>query len=434
MPKLFDPNKNVLEAARERLDYIYSNYEQSEIFMSCSAGKDSTVLFYLCLEAARKHGKLPLKVLTIDLEANYKLTLDMMEHVLLHPDVEPYWLCLPFGYRNGVSYFEPFWVAWDPAQKDKWVRPMPTHDCVITSDNNPFVEHGWRDRMRPSQFYGVFAKYVAHHSGGRAIAINGIRADESLNRFRVLFANKEMLEGHRWTTRMGRKGHTYNAYPIYDWRVEDVWKYTHDCGQPYNRIYDRMLLAGKTIHQMRVCQPFGDEQKAGLDLYHLLEPETWHKVVMRVSGANTGARYRGSSFNGIGRIQCPEGLNWKEYYELIMASLPESLREHYARMTGVTVSNWIKKGKVRPTDGVVIKAWEDIDPEFASVVPGAPSYKRFCKMILSNDFMGHTLKFCGRKHEYDNYAEGIHENRRKPSAYAVTTEKPNPIKEKYKAL
>jgi predicted phosphoadenosine phosphosulfate sulfurtransferase len=117
-----------------------------------------------------------------------------------------------------------------------------------------------------------------------------------------------------------------------------------------------------------------------------------------------------------------------------MSTLPDDLADHYGRMTGVTVSNWIKKGKVRPTDGGIITSWNDIDPDFGDTTPGSPSYKRFCKMILSGDFMGHTLKFCGRKFEYQNFEEGTHDNRRKPAKLAKKTDKPNQLKENYELI
>jgi predicted phosphoadenosine phosphosulfate sulfurtransferase len=329
--------------------------------------------------------------------------------------------------------YEPYWVSWDPSKEGKWVKAMPTYDCVINSENNPFLECGWRDHMRPSQFYSVFSTYIAKTTE-RSVALIGIRSDESLNRYRALFANKEKIEGHNWTTRLGRKGHMFNAYPIYDFRVEDIWGYQSLCGQPYNKVYDQMLLAGKTVAQMRICQPFGDEQKAGLDLYAQIEPDTWARIVERCSAANMGSLYRGSKFLGVGGITLPEGFNWKTYYHYILTTLPGDLREHYERMTGVTVENWIKKGKIRPTDGSIIKSWEDIDPDFGDCAPGAPSYKRFCKMILSGDFMGHTLKFGGRKHEYTNFEEGVHANRKKPAKLATQGTQQNPLKAKYEQV
>ena len=50
-------------------------------------------------------------------------------------------------------------------------------------------------------------------------------------------------------------------------------------GWDYNKIYDLMHMAGVGIHQMRLCQPYGDDQRKGLWLFKMLEPETWSKVV-----------------------------------------------------------------------------------------------------------------------------------------------------------
>lgn len=420
-------DQTVLEAATERLDIIFSKFEREEICLSYSAGKDSTALLHLCLDRARAHGKLPLQVMTIDLEASYRSTIEMLEWGMLHPDVQPYWICLPFGYRNSVSMFQPYWVAWDPSEEPNWIRPMPTHGCVINQQNNPFCEFGWFPHMRPSQFYSVFSRYIARQTG-RCISLIGNRASESLNRWRVLMANKECFECHRWTTKMSTIPETWNSYPIFDWEVTDIWRYIGENRLPYNSAYDWMYRAGRSVHRMRICQPFGDEQKAGLDLYHKLEPETWFKVVERVSGANTGARYCQQAFMGTGRIELPEGHTWKTYYESLLDSLPVPLAEHFSSMVDVTISNWQQRGKIENSAA--------IDPMYGDLTPGAPSYMRFCKMILRCDFMGHTLKFSGRKREYDDFSAGSEKPRKRESHRMTETlaKRHQARKDKYKGI
>ncbi len=49
-----------------------------------------------------------------------------------------------------------------------------------------------------------------------------------------------------------------------------------------------MYRAGVPLRNMRVCEPFGPEQRKGLWLYHVLEPETWAGMCERVSGAASG--------------------------------------------------------------------------------------------------------------------------------------------------
>ena len=100
-----------------------------------------------------------------------------------------------------------------------------------------------------------------------------------------------------------------NVYPIYDWRTEDIWAWQgKNPDRRYNKLYDLMHKAGLTIHQQRICQPYGDDQRRGLWLFHLIEPETWSRVVARVNGANGGALYAGESGNvtGYRKVSKPE--------------------------------------------------------------------------------------------------------------------------------
>ena len=71
----------------------------------------------------------------------------------------------------------------------------------------------------------------------------GLRADESLNRYAaVARGNKRTsYEGRKWITRADAV--TVSAYPLYDWRVSDVWTANARFGFDYNRLYD--LLPGR---------------------------------------------------------------------------------------------------------------------------------------------------------------------------------------------
>ena len=74
-----------------------------------------------------------------------------------------------------------------------------------------------------------------------------------------------------------------------------------------------MHKAGLSISQQRICQPYGDDQRRGLWLFHIIEPETWAKVVTRVNGANSGALYVNESgaINGYNKITLPKGHTWE---------------------------------------------------------------------------------------------------------------------------
>ena len=113
MPLKNPVNMTVLEAAKERICQTFDDFER--VYLSFSAGKDSTVMLHLVAEEARKRGR-KIGVLIVDLEAQYKLTMDHARKCVdMWSDViELYWVCLPIHLRNAVSVYEPFWLCWDP--------------------------------------------------------------------------------------------------------------------------------------------------------------------------------------------------------------------------------------------------------------------------------------------------------------------------------
>lgn len=386
---------DVLSAARERIAWVFDNCPR--IYVSFSGGKDSTVMLHLVMaEAIRRQRKVGL--LFVDLEGQYKLTIDhvaaMYERYAEH--VEPYWVALPLNLRNAVSQFEPQWMCWDPDRRDDWVRQPPP--LAITDESAfPFF---WR-RMEFEEFVPAFGEWLGQ--GKLTACFVGIRTAESLNRWRTIMAGrKQTLSDRNWTTWVG--GRLYNIYPIYDWQTADIWRYHALTGEPYNELYDRMHQAGLTIHQMRICQPYGDDQRKGLWLFHVIEPETWARVVARVNGANQGALYAQESGDILGRITItkPEGHTWKSFAELLLASMPEHSAEHYRNKIAVFLHWYQDRGYSHgiPDDGTLDKS--------------APSWKRICKALLRNDYWCKGLSFSQHKSPaYEKYLKVMKARRQK---------------------
>lgn len=124
----------------------------------------------------------------------------------------------------------------------------------------------------------------------------------------------------------------------------------------------------------------GDDQRRGLWLYHLIEPESWFKVVARVNGANSGSLYinETGNVNGYNRIALPEGHTWKSFCTLLLGSLPAPTRKHYEARFRSFLSGWKKRGYV---DGIPDEA-----PRILEKKQWAPSWRRLCKVILRNDW------------------------------------------------
>lgn len=379
---------NVFEASKNRISKVFDDFPK--IYVSCSFGKDSTVMLHLVMDEAIKRNR-KVGVLFVDLEAQYNLTiehgLDLFE--MYKDNIEPYWVSLPLSLRNAVSNFEPKWMCWEPGRESSWVR-KPPKIAITDHDFFPFFEVG----MEFEELVPEFGKWYG--CGKLTACFVGIRSDESLNRYRTIASSKKsMYEKLKWTTWCGSS--LYNAYPIYDWKTRDIWIYQGKTGLPYNILYDRMNQAGLTIHQMRICQPYGDDQRKGLHLYHIIEPETWGRVLARVNGANQGALYASESGNILGnmKITKPEGHTWESFAKLILSTLPPETKEHYENKIAVFIKWYLDRGY-------------DSIPDFASLKDESskkvPSWRRICKALLRNDYWCKGLSFTQHKSTaYDKY-------------------------------
>lgn len=392
---------SVLDAAEKRTAEIFEFFPR--VYLSFSGGKDSTVMLHIAAKEARKRGR-TFGVLIVDLEAQYKHTIEHIEAMVdLYSDViDLYWVCLPLALRNAVSVYEPKWECWGPDAKNIWVRKPPP-SAITDLRYFDFFERG----MEFEDFVPKFGEWYSQ--GEPAACMVGIRTDESLNRYRAIASNKKKTFGGRcWTTKI-RNTQVYNAYPIYDWRTSDVWVYHAKTGERYNKLYDVMHQAGLTIHQQRICQPYGDDQRRGLYLYHVIEPETWAKVVARVSGVNSGAEFVQFNGNASGqvRVSKPDGHTWESYCQVLLDSMPKQMAEHYRNKIHVFI-RWHEERGYR--QGIP----DETDPKMEAARK-APSWRRIAKMLLRNDYWAKGLSFSQTKHGYyyQQYMKRIKKEREK---------------------
>ena len=395
MKKYLD--KNVYEAAVERFDFIYTHFDR--VYVSFSNGKDSGVLLNLAIEAARRHNRLPVNALYIDMEAQYKHAIDFTHRMFSRPEVTGWWVCLPIHLRNAVSQFQSHWLCWDQDKRDAWVREYPDNPHVVTDvDYFPFFRKG----MEFEEFVPEFAKWFSQ--GQKTACCVGIRSDESLNRFRTIVSDSKItLDGKQWTTKLfpnDESSYIYNCYPIYDWRTEDIWRANGKFGWDYNKIYDIMYLAGVSIYKQRLCQPYGDDQRQGLYLFKILEPETWAKIVNRVEGANFGNRYTENDRTTLGnfKVNLPQGHTYESYAKFLLETMPPYLAEHYREKINKFIKWW---------DGEGVKEIPDMADPKMEAARKVPSWRRICKVLLKNDYWCKGLSFSQTKRELEKQVEMI---------------------------
>ena len=79
LTQVYDRSKNVLEAARERVSFVFDHFES--IHVSISGGKDSETLAHLVLmEASRRNHRVG--IFFLDEEVVYQATVEMVEYII----------------------------------------------------------------------------------------------------------------------------------------------------------------------------------------------------------------------------------------------------------------------------------------------------------------------------------------------------------------
>lgn len=380
---------NVYDATMKRLETIFNKFDN--VYFSVSGGKDSSVMIQLANIKAKEMNK-TFDILYIDLEAQYKATIDHINEIKKLSQInEFYHIALPLQLRNAVSILQPKWICWSPTQKDLWVRKMPKDSINIKNHEFDFYVLG----MEFEEFMVLFAEWYQKKHNSLVGCGVGIRSDESLNRWRTIASQtKSMFESMQWTTKLNPYEKIYNFYPLYDWKTQDIWIAVSKLDLTFNEIYELMYKNGLSIHEQRLCQPYGDDQKNGLDQFKALEYETWEKVLNRVNGVNFGNIYARTSALGNIKSCKPETMNWQQYSIFLLESLGiynKDLMMHYYKK----ITKWIKWWE--DVHGCSLVDIPDEAPLELEANKRVPSWRRIARSIERNDFYMKRLGYSQNK-------------------------------------
>lgn len=392
--KIYSDNKNVLQATNERLDITFKSFDQ--VCVSLSGGKDSSVMLQLALNKAKEYNK-KIDVLFIDMEAQYLETIKHIRDLTATNNYinNFYWVSLPLSLRNAVSIFEPRWVCWKEEDKEKWVRELPTEGINLENNIFPFYKYA----MEFEEFVPEFEKWYEEKNNGLSAHLVGIRSDESLNRWRTIASQTKIrFKDYQWTTFNRKTERSYSIYPIYDWRTEDIWTAVSKLDLIYNHVYEMMYKNGVSIHEQRLCQPFGDDQRNGLDQYKSIEPDNWEKLLNRVSGVNFGNIYCRTSALGNIKSEKPDHLTWEEWSLFLLESIgiynPE-LEHHYY----IKIKKFFKHWEVKC--GVPLSDIEDEGDKKLESAKRIPSWRRVGRALERNDYFMSRLSFSQTKSDIE---------------------------------
>lgn len=252
---------NVLHATLKRIAYLFDHY--NNVSLSFSGGKDSTALFHLVNDEAKKRDRKFILYFQ-DQEAEYQGTIDFIEWAMTQPNVIPLWYQVPIFMTNAASQQQLFLWAW--GEGEKWVR-----------EKNSIAIHKIETKY-PKRFhkFNLWVGQNLRKQPGKSVSIIGLRAEESPDRRFVMFGENSDLFWLR------RKNLPHRAYPLIDWRYTDVWKYIIEGNYPYNRIYDKMYMLGGNLKTFRVSNLVHEKAFRCLTDLQELEPETYDKLEARL--------------------------------------------------------------------------------------------------------------------------------------------------------
>jgi predicted phosphoadenosine phosphosulfate sulfurtransferase len=307
MPDRIYLKQTVFDAALDRIRRLYDEFDNIQVCIS--GGKDSTVTLNLTLMVAEERGRLPVDVLFIDQEAEWKMVIDHIRRVFADIRIKPCWLQCPIKIFNATSTKEPWLMCWEPGAE--WMRerePDSVHENLFGTD----------------RFAQLFRGILEHYwPTAPACHISGVRAEESPARARGLttYATyKDITWGKKQNAKLGH----YAFYPIYDWSYTDVWKAIHDNAWDYCKIYDHMYQYGVPVRAMRVSNLHHETAVHTLFYLQEVESDTWERLTKRIQGINT------AGVLGAEQYWKPTELpnmfvDWFEYRDYLLENLIEDV-------------------------------------------------------------------------------------------------------------
>ena len=297
-------DRNVYEAALDRIDKIYNSHD--EVWVSFSGGKDSLAMLKLVEEYFDNNGY------------SDKINVVFRDEEVINTMVREFVLTFVDNPRYNFRYYatqleseiyilgeKRDYIQWD--ENRKWIVPKP--ECAITEKG---VFNQWK-----------FDKLLYEKKNRRVCSLVGIRAQESLMRFSGI-TNSVVCH-------LTKNPYLKNATlgkPIYDWKEKDIFKYFYDKKIDYCSVYDMQIFNKDSL---RVASVLHAEAAKNLHKVKTLDPVLYNQIMDVFPEVEVQARYYKDAVKGSG-----SKIAWfykdkcgGDYWEAITLYIKENIKDKH---------------------------------------------------------------------------------------------------------